>query len=265
MILAVVGFIFAIGVSGYKSNIIQFGFDQLLEVPSCYLGMFVHWYLWSDLLGSLLVQIISVLHDCPQIDDFGNTVGKILYAAPTVFLPILTVTLIVIYRLHKRHVFHTEVARYNPYKLILKVFAFAYKNKHPVRRPSVFVYCDNRRATRMDFAKERFGGPFDNSDVEDVKTFGRVLCVLLSLAPIFILEVPVSFSVFSVLASHSGSDMHFKNMTCIQLSGQYFVTGYQESLFALVSLYSFISWPLLVCLWWISLDTSHYMLSRNLT
>ena len=213
-ILVAAGLILIVGVSGYRSNIIQFGFDQLLEVPSCYLGMFVHWYLWSDSLVSLLVQVISVLHDCRQIYDFGNTVGKILYAIPTVFLPIFTVTLIAIHRLHKCRMFHTEVARYNPYKLILKVFAFASKNKHPVRRPSAFVYCDNRRATRMDFAKERFGGPFGNSDVEDVKTFGRVLCVLLSLAPLFILEVPVSFSVFSVLASHSSPNISYNNMTC---------------------------------------------------
>ena len=30
-----------IGISCYRSNIIQFGFDQLLDMPSCYLSMFV--------------------------------------------------------------------------------------------------------------------------------------------------------------------------------------------------------------------------------
>ena len=33
-----------IGISCYRSNIIQFGFDQLMDTPSCYLSMFVHWY-----------------------------------------------------------------------------------------------------------------------------------------------------------------------------------------------------------------------------
>ena len=214
-VFAALGGIFIfLGVSGYRSNIIQFGFDQLLEVPSCYLGMFVHWYLWSDSLGNVLVQVKVTLQTCSHVHIFNATVGKVLHASLMVCFPIFTSFLIVICILHKRQFFHTEVARYNPYKLILKVFVFACKNKHPVRRPSAFVYCDNRRATRMDFAKERFGGPFDNSDVEDVKTFGRVLCVLLSLAPVFILEVPVSYTVFSVLTLHSGTNSSYNNMTC---------------------------------------------------
>ena len=208
----ITGFFMILGVSGYRSNIIQFGFDQLLEVPSCYLGMFVHWCLWSDSFGYLFVNVLSVLYSCSH--NVSTTTWIIFKALPMISFPMFTLTLVAIYILHKRQMFHTEVARYNPYKLILKVFVFACKNKHPVCRPSAFVYCDNRRATRMDFAKERFGGHFDNSDVEDVKTFGRVLCVLLSLAPVFILEVPVSYTVFSVLTLHTGTNSSYNNMTC---------------------------------------------------
>ena len=71
VISVVAGLILVVGVSGYRSNIIQFGFDQLLEVPSCYLGMFVHWYLWSDSLVSLLVQVILF---CMTVDRFMTSV-----------------------------------------------------------------------------------------------------------------------------------------------------------------------------------------------
>ena len=87
----ITGFIMILGVSGYRPNIIQFGFDQLLEVPSCYLGMFVHWYLWSDSFGYLLVNVLSVLYYCSH--HVSTTIWKILHAAPIISFPIFTLTL----------------------------------------------------------------------------------------------------------------------------------------------------------------------------
>ena len=35
--------------------------------------------------------------------------------------------------------------------------------------------------SRLDLAKKRYGGPFTTEEVENVKTFGRILLVLISL------------------------------------------------------------------------------------
>ena len=54
----------------------------------------------------------------------------------------------------------------------------------------------------MDFAKERFGGPFTTEQVENVKTFFRILLVLFAIGPVFTLEVPASYFVAPLFGLH---------------------------------------------------------------
>ena len=203
--------ILMIGISSYRSNIIQFGFDQLLDMPSCYLSMFVHWYFWADSLGNFVVEVLTNIHLC-----FRDQILRLLaYVGAFVCPLIFTFLLMVIYTLQKRGIFNTEPVKSNPYKLILKVLVFAWKNKRPVRPPSAFVYGDRDvRPSRLNLAKERFGGPFQNCDVEDVKTFTRVLCILTTLLPLFILEVPVSDGVFSLFTLHAGTSASNNYTNC---------------------------------------------------
>ena len=62
---------------------------------------------------------------------------------------------------------------------------FAIQHKNLVRR-SAFTYCENRCPSRMDFGKQRYGGPFTTEEVEDVKVLFKVL---LSLSPTFFLDL----------------------------------------------------------------------------
>ncbi len=50
------------------------------------------------------------------------------------------------------------------YKLVYGVISFAIKHKKPIRR-SAFTYCDDERPSRLDFAKQRYGGPFTTEQV----------------------------------------------------------------------------------------------------
>ena len=45
LVLALI--LFSIGLIGYQSNFIQFGLDQLLDAPSHYLGLYVHYAMWA--------------------------------------------------------------------------------------------------------------------------------------------------------------------------------------------------------------------------
>ena len=85
--------------------------------------------------------------------------------------------------------------------MIYNVLIFTRKHRYPLRR-SAFTYCDNEIPSRMDFAKKRFGGPFTTEQVEDVKTFFKILLVLLALGPIFVLEIPTSFTITTVFTVH---------------------------------------------------------------
>ena len=101
--------------------------------------------------------------------------------------------------------------------MVYKVLNFARKNKYPIRRyGSAFTFCDDFKPSRIDFAKERYGGPFTSPQVEDVKTFQRIVIVLLALGPVFVLEVPGSYYLF---ASHIGGEIQFEqSKTCHSLA-----------------------------------------------
>ena len=54
-------------------------------------------------------------------------------------------------------------------KLIFGVLNYARKNRYP-RLHSAFRYTDEEQPSRLDFGKHKFGGPFMEEEVEDVKT-----------------------------------------------------------------------------------------------
>ena len=71
----------------------------------------------------------------------------------------------------------------NPIKLIMQVLNYTRKHSYPERR-SAFTYIDEERPTRMDYGKEKFGAPFTEEEVEDVKTVLRLLpLVIIMLDP----------------------------------------------------------------------------------
>ena len=64
-------------------------------------------------------------------------------------------------------------------KLIGRVMRFAWKYKNPLQ-PSAFTYCDGP-PSRLDLAKERYGGPYTTVQVEDVKSFWYLVLIPLCL------------------------------------------------------------------------------------
>ena len=185
-IIAISGLVAIIlGFAGYEANFIQFGIDQLADAPSEYLGLFVHWVEWFTMIGTAFAHIIfSLLRHC--LDN--HTIDNIVASVPILYLILLIA--MVTFTCWKRHWFNIEPARSNPYKMVIKVLNFVRKHGSPAQR-SAFTYCDDELPSRLDFAKERYGGPFTSEQVEDVRTFLRILVILLAQGPIFALEVPV--------------------------------------------------------------------------
>jgi peptide/histidine transporter 3/4 len=177
---------FILGLAGFQANFIQLGLDQLFEAPSQYLSLFIHYATWAFNFGSLhfILNLYMVMHVSNE--------RKFALVIIQVFIPLLlTVSLLI--SCWKRRWFLSEPGYQNPYKVVYGVFKFAKSHKHPLRR-SAFTHCDNYIPSRLDFAKERFGGPFTTEQVEDVKTFIRILLVLFAVGPAFALEVPATYS-----------------------------------------------------------------------
>ena len=118
-------------------------------------------------------------------------------------LLVLCLPALVIFSCCKHIWFYTERDQSNPYKNVINVFNFARKHDHPLFG-SAFTYSGNEMPSRMDFAKEIYGGPFTTEQVEDVKTFFRILCLLLSVGSIFTMEISNSYIGFRIfgLATH---------------------------------------------------------------
>ena len=197
LVIIFYGVTFGIGAKIYYANYIQFGIDQLIDASSKHLSLFVHWIIWADTLPSIIIVPLVLALYCHKnyvpVKVLLSCVPFICYIA-LIFLLVLSVC--------KRRWFHTEPGQNNPYKVVIKVLTFAWKHKYPLQR-SAFTYCDDERPSRLDFAKERFGGPFTTEQVEDVKTLFRVLLVLLVLGPIFVLDMPNSLFGFLLIGVHT--------------------------------------------------------------
>ena len=197
--------VLALALAGFTSNIVQFGLDQLLDVPSNKLGAFVHLYVWADRLGWAAVGMFYSIKHCYYDLKYYPLLTKVTtYVLPAGCFFMLSV--LVLLNCFTHRVFNKERVNYNPYKMILRILNFARKHKGPVGHPSAFAYCDEFKPSRLDYAKQRYGGPFTTSDVEDVKTLIQVFWMLLSLGPIFVIAVPTSYSLFAPYAVHTGTE-----------------------------------------------------------
>ena len=210
-------FIAAVGIAGYSANIIQFGLDQLLDAPSHHQALFVHWIKWCyDFMSSFIVLLFVVYYVCDVIP-----LGILPFMAIVLSIFILCelmLLLLLIIGCWKRHWFYTEPAHYNPYKTVIKVLNFARKHKYPVQR-SAFTYCDDEKPSRLDFGKERFGGPFTTEQVEDVKTFFRIVTMLLAIGPVFIADEFTSVLFVIFISFHFGSNEDMCTWNSILVNG----------------------------------------------
>ena len=171
---------FVVGLAGYQANFIQLGLDQLFEAPSQYLSLFIHFAVCTFYLGSFYLLAIFLMMFCARI----NNLVKIAVVAIEMVVGLLLVILLLT-SYWKRRWFYSEPGHQNPYRAVYKVIMFAKSHKHPLQR-SAFTHCDNYIPSRLDFAKERFGGPFTTEQVENVKTFLRILLVLIAVGPVFL-------------------------------------------------------------------------------
>ena len=201
--------LFVVGLSGYQANYIQLGLDQLFEAPSRYLSLFIHYAILAFYISEIPVLAINVFGqyfaNCTHINTGIHDIWFLLLMTSLFCLTLFVLLLISFW---KRQWFISDSGQTNPYKTVFKVISFAWKHKNPLRR-TAFAYSDDYIPTRLDFAKERYGGPFTTEQVEDVKVLQRIVIILLAMGPVFVLEIPGSEFVLPVFGLHT---LH-KNLT----------------------------------------------------
>ena len=181
----------AIGLGGFLANIIQFGMDQLQDASTSEITSFISWYIWCAYSSHFIIDSVRRGLDCiqyrPQL--FGMLVVCVQ----------LSVALSLTFLLN--HLLMQEPVTQNPFKLVFKVLKYAIKFKQP-RLRSAFTYCEDELPSRIDFGKNKYGGPFTTEQVEDVKTFLRMLTVCFAgstsvgvIIPVFMLKHQVHESI----------------------------------------------------------------------
>ena len=127
------------------------------------LSFAVYWIMW----GCVIAYNTVLLQSIPN--DYSDTVAEVAS-----FLCIFVMGFIFIYFKQLLTIF----SQVNPYKLIFRVLNYSRKHKYPERR-SALTYWEEDIPSRIDLGMSKYGGPFTVEEVEDVKTFFRLLPIII--------------------------------------------------------------------------------------
>ena len=169
LVIVVAYALIQLGLALSEANAIQFGTDQMPEASSSQLSAFVHWYYWSLFIGQGFLILLNLI----------RTSNLYLFLLLASVIQILALVLAIVIMKQGIKYFEIEPAGKNPAKVIVKVIRYAIYHKTPEHR-SAFTYGD-KQTCRLDFAKYRYGGPFSTEEVENVKTFLRIILIFLTL------------------------------------------------------------------------------------
>ncbi len=166
MVIDVLATIRSVGLLGIVANTMQFGIDQLVDATPTNITAYISWYVWTFYIASFF----NALTQTCFYGDYNSSTSYIL-------LPVLVAISLISDFLLKKWLIVEPISS-NPFKLIYEVLKYAMKNKHPQRR-SAFTYWEDKPYSRLDLGKAKYGGPFTTEQVENVKTFFRIIPIMI--------------------------------------------------------------------------------------
>ena len=222
-----------IGSTGLIVNVVPFGTDQMLGASSEEISAFVHWFVWAYYTGQASGYMVNVL-SCTVMEGDQILVSMLFAVAVSsvaLCLDFLCRNWLVI-----------EPVSQNPLKSVLSVLKYAATHKHPARR-SALTYWEEDIPSRIDLGKSKYGGPFTTEQVEDVKTFFRLLTVSVAIS-FFVYPLDLYLGSLYMFASHFQQLIklsHRKN--CYNILLDYAVSFYAVVLIG-IPLYELVIYPL---------------------
>ena len=155
-----------IGSCCFCSNLIQFSLDQVIGASADELSAIIYCYAVCMPLFYFLFEIGLCLFE--QFFIMCYVISGV------------TVSIVLITNYLFKHWLDTTPHIVNPVKDISEVLNYARKNKYP-RNRSALTYWEEDYPSRLDLGKEKYGGPFSEEQVEDVKTVLRLIPLLISI------------------------------------------------------------------------------------
>ena len=162
------------GAAIFFTNVVQFGLEQMPDASSDALTAFISWFSIVTALGEGSYAIMASLFSTNCIDSMYMYVDDHAFRA-IIGCVLLSIAMCSKYLFSHWLIDHRQ--NHNPLKTVYRVLKFAKQHKYPVNR-SAFTYCEDEIPSRIDLGKSKYGGPFTTEEVEDVKTFFRIILIL---------------------------------------------------------------------------------------
>ena len=192
--LCIIIFLFVlitVGSAGVEVNLIPFGADQVLYKTSDELSSYFYWHYWvRNLAGfTYFTALTCTTTTCTATTCTTTNTDRYheLHIAISSCFAAAVLTLALSLNFLCGSWLSDNWEKQNPPKLILRVLCNALSAERP-RARSAFSYTGRaQRPDRLDLAKQQHGGKFRSEQVEDVKTFWRLLLLLFSIGGALIL------------------------------------------------------------------------------
>ena len=164
----------ASGFAIFKANIVQYNIDQLIGASADELHSVIYWHCGSVPLVGALSSLMKYM------------ISKEYFELVTFIVSGVAVSIVLVSHSFFKHKLENVSLIKNPIKLIVRVLCYARKHKYPENR-SALTYWEEEAPSRLDLGKEKYGGPFTEEEVEDVRTTFRVL-------PFFVATMAYAFN-----------------------------------------------------------------------
>ena len=152
---------------------LQLGLDQMPDASAANITSFISWFVFSIISGFWISSSLDTFLDLCQQQEIKHIISLVLPAS-CMSIILCTVFLFV----PKSMIIEPKSTQ--TLKTMFKVLKFAVKHKAPLNR-SAFTYWEEEIPSRLDLGKSKYGGPFTTEQVEDVKTFIRLVIMFIPI------------------------------------------------------------------------------------
>ena len=204
----------------FRANVVPYYIELLIGASGEQLSSAIYWHFLSCVLPVLTVGTMHCFLLRYNLETV-YTIINLLFIVFTVFVAIGG------QYLFKRSLETSDVIT-NPIKVLVKVLNYARKNKQPTNRSALTFWLEDY-PPRLDVGKEKYGGPFSEEEVEDVKT-------TLRMAPLLVCVSGYSFSCMEIY-----KDLYVKREETFCILGDHNIR-YLVVIF-LILLYQFLIHP----------------------
>ena len=194
-----------VGMATCLITALQLGLDQMPDASADNITSFIAWCVCSIFAGLWMTStLLNTIERCISISSGDDLFEIAQYVKAPVCITIVCCTVFVF----TPRCLVVELKSSKALKTIYQVLKFAAKHKAPLNR-SAFTFWEEKIPSRLDLGKLRYGGPFTTEQMEDVKTFFKILIIFI---PVFIIYSP-SLTYYVTLTHSDCSSVLYGTLT----------------------------------------------------